>query len=941
MWENAPTKIMKKRIPTLWRFLLPVLALLVLGTLILSRHQTLQQLENIETSAHDQARSLIRILSVTDELISEQVHASMRLLKERGFRLGTPRIDGQVTIGERTLPRLLLGNQPLANNFELVDGVTDLLGGTATIFVKDGDDFVRVSTNVRQENGERAVGTLLNPRGKAIAALHQGRSFHGEVDILGTPYITRYEPMRNAQGDIIGAWYVGYKVDMKVVREAVENTRYMKEGFAAILDDKQNVRFASSQVSAQEVLRALNSPRDQWMVVREQVPGWGFTVLIGYPMSEARAHGFTKSLFVIVAGAIITIMLVALILWQMRRLIYNPIGSDPALAIEVVQRIAAGNFAPDNLQARRGTLMDNVLRMRSRLGEMMDTLRHNTERMSLSASVFEHTRDGIFIADAATRLIEVNAAFNQITGYSREDVLGSTPAELGFAASDPQFFSNLWGHSEAEGEWRGETWNRRKNGDSYPAWLELFIVPKGNGDANYIGVFSDITLAKAHQQNLEHMAYHDALTQLPNRTLLDDRLQQAVARANRSKEMLAVCYFDLDGFKPVNDTFGHEVGDRLLVELAQRVRQCLRETDTVARLGGDEFALLLCNLQNAEECGQTLTRLLGAINAPFLVGQHAVQVSASIGYTLYPLDNSEPDTLLRHADHAMYQAKIDGGSHFHIFDTEHDRQARDIRQERERIESALLEQAYRLHYQPKVDMRRGVVVGAEALIRWQNGDVLRAPSEFLPLVENTDFIILLGEWVIREALRQIAAWDEEGLHLPVSINIAPRHMMQKDFAPRLAKLLEEFPHVPPSMLELEITETAAIEDIAGVAQMMNSCKLLGVTFALDDFGVGYSSLTYMRRLPVEVIKIDQSFVRDMLHDSDDLAVVAAVISLSREFQRQVIAEGVETPDHGLHLLRMGCTIAQGYGIARPMRPEDIPGWVASYTPDKSWDEGSL
>jgi EAL domain-containing protein (putative c-di-GMP-specific phosphodiesterase class I) len=343
-----------------------------------------------------------------------------------------------------------------------------------------------------------------------------------------------------------------------------------------------------------------------------------------------------------------------------------------------------------------------------------------------------------------------------------------------------------------------------------------------------------------------------------------------------------------------------------------------------------------------DECEQTLSRLLTSIKAPFLLAAKTVHVSASIGYTLFPLDDSEPDTLLRHADHAMYQAKVNGGSHFHLFDTEHDRQTRGRRQERERIEAALPNGEFRLHYQPKVNMRRGEVVGVEALIRWQHPELgLRSPADFLPLVEDTDFSIPMGEWVVVEALRQLDLWRLEGLDMQVSVNIAPRHMMQKNFAARLADLLHEFPFVPPQRLELEITETAAIEDIAGVAQMINSCKLLGVTFALDDFGVGYSSLTYMRRLPVEVIKIDQSFVRDMLHDADDLAVVAGVISLSREFQRQVVAEGVETVEHGLHLLRMGCTIAQGYGIARPMPAEAIPGWVATYTPDASWDEGSL
>lgn len=933
---------MKKKFSTLWRFLLPVLLLLVVGTITLSRQQTSQQLENIETAARVQARTLIRILNVTDELVSEQVHGAMRLLKGRGLQKGMPSISGSTRVAGRTVPNLMLGGIPHANRFELVDSVTDTLGGTATLFVKSGDDFVRITTNVRQNTGERAVGTLLDPKGKAIAALRDGRSFHGEVDILGTPYITRYEPMRNLDGEVIGAWYVGYKVDMKVLREAVENTRYLQAGFAAILDEHQNIRFLSSHMSPALAGQLLDRPSPDWMIVRENVPSWGFSVMIGYPMAEARAIGLSKSLFVILSGAGLTILLISVILWQMRRLILNPIGGDPAVAIDVVQRISAGDLDPDNLEAPHGTLMDNVLRMRGKLRDMVDTLRQNAERMSLSASVFEHTRDGIFIADKDRRIIETNPAFSLITGYSREEAMGRAPADLGFATPDPHFFARTWESENSPGEWRGETRNMRKNGDTYPAWLELFIVFADDGHANYVGVFSDITAAKAQQENLEHMAYHDALTQLPNRTLLDDRLHQAVARANRTGEILAVCYFDLDGFKPINDNFGHDAGDRLLVELAQRVRTCLRETDTVARLGGDEFALLLCSLQSAEECEQTLTRLLGAINTPFALAEQTVYVSASIGYTLFPADDSEPDTLLRHADHAMYQAKVNGGSHYHLFDTEHDRQTRGLRQERERIEAALPNGEFRLYYQPKVNMRRGKVVGAEALIRWQHPENgLRSPADFLPLVENTDFAVPLGEWVMREALHQIRAWRNEGLELQISVNIAPRHMMQKDFASRLSTILADFPDVPPALLELEITETAAIEDIAGVAQMINNCKSLGVTFALDDFGVGYSSLTYMRRLPVEVIKIDQSFVRDMLHDDDDLAVVAGVISLSREFQRSVVAEGVETADHGLHLLRMGCTVAQGYGIARPMPAGAMPEWVAHYTPDASWDEGSL
>lgn len=929
---------MQKQLPTIWRFLLPVIILLAAAPFVLIRQQTSQQLDSIQLGAREQARTLVRLLNVTDELVGEQANAAMGLLQERCTALGAPAINGTVSIDGRAVPNLILGRTQVTNSFNLVDDVTRLLGGTATLFVKTGDDFVRVSTNIRRSNDLRAIGTMLSANGNAITALRAGQAFHGVVDILGEPYITRYDPMYDARGRIIGAYYVGYKVDMKALRAAVKNTRQLKTGFAVVLDNNDKIRLLSSHVPLSQAEHLLHEQPGSWVFVREHIPGWGFKVIVAYPLREAHAAGLASSWFVIIAGTMLGVLLVTIILWQLRRLILNPIGGDPALAIDVVQRIAAGDLDHDGLEAKPDTLMANVLHMRSILRETMGTLRKNADRMSLSASVFDHAHDGIFITDDEMRIIEVNPALTMITGYTREAALGCTPHDLGFASHDASFFQQRWHAPEYVGEWRGETWNRRKNGEVYAAWLDFFaVLDDAQHISHYVGLFSDITQAKEQQQNLEHMAYHDSLTQLPNRSLFSDRLHQALARAGRSEELLAICYFDLDGFKHVNDTLGHEAGDRLLVQLSARMRACLRESDTIARLGGDEFSMLLCGLQNIDECKQTLDRLLAAIKAPYLITGLTINISASIGYTVFPLDHSEPDTLLRHADHAMYQAKVSGGSRYHLFDAERDRQSRGLRQERERIETALPNGEFCLHYQPKVDMRQGKVIGMEALIRWQHPELgLRAPATFLPMIEDTDFAIQLGEWVILQALRQIEIWQADGLALQVSVNIAARHMIQADFAVRLATLLSSFPNFVPGRLELEITETAAIEDIAGVAQTIHSCKLLGVSFALDDFGVGYSSLTYLRRLPVEVIKVDQSFVRDMLFDADDLAVVAGVISLSQSFKRQVVAEGVETAEHGLQLLKMGCHLAQGYGIARPMTAEAVPAWVAAYKPDASW-----
>jgi len=933
---------MQKKISTIKRFLLPLLILMVAAPFVLTGQQTSQQLANTNAAAREQARALIRLLNVTNELMGDQARNAMLLLKERSRNLGAPAIAGSVNISGTDVPNLMLGETPLTNNNELVDYVAEMDGGTATIFVKSANNFVRIATNVKQRKGGRAVGTVLNPNGKAIVALRQGKPFSGVVEILDEPYITRYEPMLDQAGEVVGAYYVGFKVDMKVVRDSVQSIRQLETGFAAVLDADNEIRFLSSHVSRDKAQALLKSQPASWVFIQEQIPSWEFKLIIAYAMSEARAAGLANSWIFILIGTTLGAVLVGIILWQLRRLIVEPLGADPALAIDVMQRIAAGNLENDDVVAKPDTLMANILEMRKKLRESMETLHKNAERVSLSASVFDHAHDGIFIADAQMRIVEVNIAFTQLTGFSRDAALGSTPQQLGFVIYEPGFFDKRMQLSQDgdAGEWRGETWNRRAEGEAYPAWLDIFTV---RNDAqqliNYVGLFSDITAAKEHQHNLERMAYHDPLTQLPNRALLSDRLQQAFSRAERSKELLAVCCLDLDGFKPVNDTLGHEAGDHLLIQLAQRMNQCLRESDTVARIGGDEFALLLSGLHDIEECRKTLARLLEAIKAPYTVAGETVTVSASIGYTVYPLDHSEPDTLLRNADQAMYQAKLNGGSSVSQFDTDHDRQFRGLRQDREKMEVALANNEFCLYYQPKVDMQLGKVVGLEALIRWQHPELgLRAPTTFLPIIEDTDFSITLGEWVICQALGQIRTWQASGLDLQVSVNIAARHMIQEDFTERLTQMLSEFPQVNPANLEFEITETAAIEDVSGVIRTMNGCKLLGVSFALDDFGVGYSSLTYLRRLPVTVIKVDRSFVRDMLQDSNDLAMVAGIISLGRDFRCKVVAEGVETAEHGLQLLRMGCTVAQGYGIARPMPADQVYDWIRSYQPNAGWAE---
>ena len=563
-------------------------------------------------------------------------------------------------------------------------------------------------------------------------------------------------------------------------------------------------------------------------------------------------------------------------------------------------------------------------------------------RQRLAASVFDNAHEGIMITDPQGVIIEVNNTFTELTGYTHEEAVGHNADLLKSGHHDAEFYQDMWATIRQLGHWRGEVWNRKKSGEIFVELLTISAVRNVAGViSQYVAIFSDITLLKEHQQRLEHLAHFDPLTQLPNRMLLADRLQLAMANAARNHALLAVCYLDLDGFKPVNDQFGHAAGDRLLVEVAQRLKLCVRGGDTVARLGGDEFVLLLSGLSDLHECDQALSRISSSLARPFNVADQEVVVSASVGVTLYPHDGSDADALLRHADQAMYVAKQAGRNRYHLFDPESDRRSRRRREDIAQIQNALAAGEFRLHYQPKVDMRQGKVVGAEALIRWQHPERgLLMPGEFLPCVEGSELAIDLGDWVIRTALAQLDAWAREGVHLALSINISGEHLQHPGFAESLRAHLAAYPAVPPAHLELEVLETAAIEDVARAATLFDDCRRLGVSFALDDFGTGYSSLTYFRRLPADILKIDQSFVRDMLDDPEDLAIVEGVIGLTRAFRRQVIAEGVETVEHGLVLLLLGCDLAQGYGIARPMPAEALPGWIRAFRPDELWGAAS-
>jgi diguanylate cyclase (GGDEF)-like protein/PAS domain S-box-containing protein len=564
--------------------------------------------------------------------------------------------------------------------------------------------------------------------------------------------------------------------------------------------------------------------------------------------------------------------------------------------------------------------------------------KQSEDKLKLAASVFSNAREGIMITDASGTIIDINKTFSLISGYSREEVIGQNPRILQSGRQTTDFYVEMWKSLLEKDHWYGELWNRHKNGELYAELLKISAVQNTVGQVqNYVALFSDITLMKKHQGQLEHIVHYDVLTNLPNRVLLADRLNQAIVQSQRGHNSLAVVFLDLDKFKAVNDTHGHDVGDELLIRVSQLMKDALREVDTLARIGGDEFVAVLPDLEKIEDCQQILERLLLAASEPIAIGKIILHVSASIGVTLYPQDGADADILMRHADQAMYLAKQAGKNCYHFFDTEHDDAVSIRRENLDNISAAFDRREFVLYHQPKVNMVTGEVVGVEALIRWQHPvRGLIPPMDFLPIIEDHPISIDIGEWVIETALSQIRRWRKMGFTLSISINISAYQLQQANFVTRLAELLSAYPDVPTHCLELEVLETSALVDVIEVSATMYACRALGVNFTLDDFGTGYSSLTYLRRLPVSMIKIDQSFVRGMLHDVDDLAIVKGVISLANAFQREVIAEGVETIDHGTALLQLGCELAQGYGIARPMPADEVMVWMESWKPDEAW-----
>jgi diguanylate cyclase (GGDEF)-like protein/PAS domain S-box-containing protein len=551
---------------------------------------------------------------------------------------------------------------------------------------------------------------------------------------------------------------------------------------------------------------------------------------------------------------------------------------------------------------------------------------------------------GIFyMLDTQGKFVRVNQQFFEVSGYSQDEFDRMSALDF-FAGDDKNLIAGKIKETFEKGDVTAEAEFLTKSGKKIPYFFtgHLTSIDK---QAYLIGLGTDITESKAATDKINFLAFYDPLTGLANRRLLSDRMEQMLSLSRRTGELVAICMIDLDGFKQVNDQKGHKAGDQLLKEVAMRLQECIRHSDTASRLGGDEFVLVLGGFNEISECVQSINRIISLLAAPYsLVNdfeKDIAHVTASVGVTIFPNDNSNADQLLRHADESMYEAKHEGKNCYRLFNPSYQNQHDAKQATLKKIEKALAEAQLTLYYQPQVNCRLGKVTGVEALIRWKHPILgLLPPSDFIPIVEHHDLIITIGEWVIRQALEQLLEWRTKAIDLRIAVNISARQLHQHDFIDRLTILLADYDAEIINRLEIEILETAVLDNLNVIATAIQKCREMGLGVAIDDFGTGFSSLAHLRKIPFDVIKIDKSFVSGMLKNPEDLVLVNSVIGLATSFKRKVIAEGVESIDHVLMLLELGCDQMQGYEIARPMPADQIPNWLKKFVPNPFWQLGS-
>lgn len=566
----------------------------------------------------------------------------------------------------------------------------------------------------------------------------------------------------------------------------------------------------------------------------------------------------------------------------------------------------------------------------ARTHRLQQPLKENHERLQQAAAVFDCTREGVLVTDAQGLIVHVNRAFMEITGYSREDVMGERPSLFKSGRHSSNFYQQVFQTLERTGEWSGEIWNRRKSGEIYPQWQTIRVIHNDQGQvSHYVAVFSDISAIKDSEHELAHLAHHDPLTDLPNRLLFTDRAEQALASAQVHKRGCALLLMDLDHFKIINDSLGHNVGDQLLKAVGERLKGLFGPGVTLARLGGDEFAVLAESCPQVVQAAALAQRMLDAMKEPFVFDGNQLFISASIGISLFPSDALSAEQLLRNADSALFKAKSAGREGYALYTEELTAHAQHRVEIASELRRALDQQELRVYYQPVHDLQDRRLVGVEALVRWQHPERgLVPPGEFIPIAERTGLIADIDAWVMDQACRQMGQWLADGAPLSfIAVNVSSRLFARRELYEQVAQVLHTT-GLDPAYLELEVTESAVMEDPEVALEQLHRLRELGLRLAIDDFGTGYSSLLRLKRLPVQKLKIDQGFVAGLPWDEDDAAIVRVVIALAKSMGMQVHAEGIEQVEQARFLLEQECDLGQGYWFGRPVPAQEMD-WASS------------
>lgn len=659
-------------------------------------------------------------------------------------------------------------------------------------------------------------------------------------------------------------------------------------------------------------------------------PGLGWVALIRQDAETAFAPARALQQRIILLGVSLGLLFTLVGAFMARRIVL-PISRIAKAA----DRVAGGDLVYDAPPAAGdgevAHLSEAIHTMVNNLTWEIIERKKAEEESRLAATVFANNSEAIVITDAHNNIVRVNDAFTRISGYEQEEVLGKNPRMFASGKMSREFYQLMWRNFLGNNGWSGEIWNKRKNGEIYPEWLILSLVRDEAGKiVNHIAIYSDISDRKMEEERIQFLASHDVLTNLPNRFLLIDRISQALAIAERNRTKVALLFIDLDHFKNINDSLGHDIGDGLLKQVALRMSDCLRRSDTIARLGGDEFIAVLPEIGSENEAAFVAEKMLESIARKFIVEGHQLGITPSIGISIYPNDGGDAGTLMRNADMAMYRAKEVGRNTLQFYRSEMTLHINERLQLEMQLRHAIDRGELFLEYQPQIDLLTGEMVGMESLIRWRHPELgLVSPVRFIPVAEESGLIVEIGEWVLREACMQGRIWQAQGFKLvPIAVNVSGVQFKRGEIVERVSTILSET-KFDPGLLEIEITESVLMNIGDDSLKVMTELKALGVRLALDDFGTGYSSLSRLKSFPLDFLKVDQSFVRDISTDSDDAAIVRAVLSMSHEMKIQVIAEGVETQEQLAFLKELNCEEYQGYLFSRPVPANEIEKYLKS------------